>query len=422
MTILFQRALTRESKVKKDKLDSAIVAYHKHRKGDNLSKSTERLEASILTKLLTSVGNIYTENLTGDHVDEFMDTLWETNGARSMANYFYMTKNFFGWLHETERIRRNPMSRRKAPKFTVEERRRVNADQFALLLDQARNPIERMVMASGLYLLSRDKEITNIRIGDLLWDIKRVRTMVAKQKGRKAKSTDDMPMTLEYQRELARFLAWYEDQCGPLQPHWYLHPTLTRPTFEPAQDGNGNVRRQYVNPLKAGIHHNRMVQEALEAIGFPTRRDDGTSANEGMHTLRRSGARARFNELRHMGYDGALREVQMLLHHAHGSMTEHYIGIDLDTLKRDEALIDKPMYPSLLTGDEKPIDLSVFLPGTAVAANKDDVIDLASRRRTSKPQTIEGEEDIVYPSLRDHGYPGGRNADGTVRRGFSVVK
>lgn len=407
--------------MKKQKLDAAITRYQVHRMGYNLSKSTTKLEASILTRFLGQVGNIYTENLTGDHVDEFMDVLWTTNQARTMANYFYLMKNFFGWLHDTERIRRNPMARRKAPKFTIEERRRVPSDQFGELLDQARTPIDRMLMASGLYLLSRDKEITNIRIVDIQWEIKRVRTMVAKQKGRQAKSTDDMPMVLEYQRELERFLAWYEDQCGPLQPHWYLHPALSKPMWRKNPDGTGSVRYQEVVPTKPSGHHNLIVQEALEAIGFPTRDDEGNPLNEGMHTLRRSGARARFNELRHMGYDGALREVQMLLHHAHATMTEHYIGIDLDTLKRDEALIDQYMYPSQAPAEpEAPIDLAKFLPGTATEPNPSDVIDLTSRRR-QKP-VLPGDEQItVYPSLKERGYIGGRNPDGSIRR-LSVVK
>lgn len=393
--------------MRKEKLSAAIEAYKKHRMSDNLTRGVVRTEGWMMTKFLEATGNIYTVNITSDHVDEFLDILWATNKPRSMANRFYTMKKFFAWLHDTERIRRDPMKHRKAPKFSVEERRRVSSDRFADLLDAARTPIERMVLASGLYLLSRDKEITNIRIGDLQWDIKRVRTQVAKQVGRNAKASDDMPMTLEYQRELARFLAWYEDQVGPLKPNYYLHPALTRVAWERNPDGEGWVRRQYVNPLRASIKHNEVAQEALECIGFETRNPEtGESYNEGMHTLRRSGARARFNELRSMGYDGALREVQMLLHHAHATMTEHYIGIDLDTLKRDEALIDKPMYPSLMTDeDAKPVDLSIYLPGSATTANPDDVIDLASRRK--KPGVVPDGGDIVYPGLKSYGYTGG---------------
>lgn len=403
--MLHQTSLTGESKVKRDKLAGAIEAYHRYRAGDNLAKSTLKTEDWVLRKFLTLTGNIYAENLTEDHVEAFMTLLWQTNKARAMVNHFHMMKRFFTWLHDTERIRRNPMARRRAPKFQVEERRRISSDRFGDLLDAAENPIRRMALASGLYLLSRDSELSRIRIGDLMWDIKRVRTPIVKRTGRSAKTSDDMPMTIEYQRELARFLPWYEDQMGPLQPNWFLHPGLTQPKWESTQGRAGWVHRQYLMPLKASRRHNEWAQDAMEQIGFATRREDGSSYNEGMHTLRRSGARARFNELRHLGYDGALREVQMLLHHAHGSMTEHYIGIDLDTLKRDEALIDQPMYPSLMEGPEEVVDLSVFLPGTATAPNPDDVIDLASRRR-GKGVVPDG-GDIVYPTLKQRGYIGG---------------
>lgn len=388
--------------MKKQRLQDALDAYAKHRK-PQITKGTHSTEQSALGKLLVEAGNIYTLSLTGDHVDEAFDFLGLTNSPRSMVNHFHTYAGFFRWLHNSERVRRNPMAGRKAPKFTVEERRRVEEEKFPELLDAAPNPVARMLVACGLYLLSRSKEIGAIRVEDILPGTKHIRTRVSKVSGRARKGTDLMPITVELRRELVRYLAWYETQCGPLQGHWYLIPAFSKPIWRENPDGPGTTRYQVVVPDRvSGSKHNETVQECLEAIGFSTEQ-----GGEGMHTLRRSGARARFNALRELGYDGALREVQMLLHHAHATMTEHYIGIDLDNLKRDEALIDQYMYPQLPPqpgdDDERVMDLRRYLPGAA-APNPDDVIDLDSRR--PKPVVNRGDVVEVYPTIQERGFAG----------------
>lgn len=65
-----------------------------------------------------------------------------------------------------------------------------------------------------------------------------------------------------------------------------------------------------------------------------------------MHTLRRSAARALFDRLATEGYDGALRLVQAMLHHAQSSTTEHYLGLTLDKKRRDDIIRGESMYPA----------------------------------------------------------------------------
>ena len=88
-----------------------------------------------------------------------------------------------------------------------------------------------------------------------------------------------------------------------------------------------------------------VAQRALEAINFPVRDEDGTSLREGIHTLRRSGGRARYEVLREMGHDGSVRQVQAMLHHANLSQTEEYLGISLERQQRNELTRGQPMFP-----------------------------------------------------------------------------
>ena len=61
--------------------------------------------------------------------------------------------------------------------------------------------------------------------------------------------------------------------------------------------------------------------------------------------MRRSGARALFDQLVQDGYDGAIRTVQAMLHHTSVTTTEVYLGIHLDKKRRDEAIRGKVMFP-----------------------------------------------------------------------------
>ena len=77
---------------------------------------------------------------------------------------------------------------------------------------------------------------------------------------------------------------------------------------------------------------------ALRAHGYDI-------AGEGGHTLRRSAARALYDELvEERGYDGALRRVQTMLDHKHSMTTELYLGLDVDKVARNKALRGKPMF------------------------------------------------------------------------------
>lgn len=338
----------------KCRIQDAVDAYGKRRKLQGISQRVLTNERSTLMRMLSLTGNIYMENIRDTHVDDTLAEFAVTNSPRSMANHYGTLRQFFLWSMETGRVRRTPMAGMKPPTYTVTERNRLSVMKFPALLDAARNPRDRILMACGLYTLGRTAEILPIKIGDIKKDLKRVRMDLAKKRGRDDVGTDLKPITIELRTELDRWLSEYSRLFGPLQEEWYLIPTRTagravRTGFNP-EDPYG-PRGYVVDQVYVPTRHmsvnipKKVVQEALETVGFPTRADDGTSLNEGMHTLRRSGARGRYDAKRWMGHDNAIRHVQALLNHKHAAMTEHYIGINLDKIQRDEELIDDWMYP-----------------------------------------------------------------------------
>lgn len=342
----------------KVRLSETIDAYQKRRKLENITEGVLRNERSTLTRLLKQCGgNLYMDSIQDHHVDDTLAEMAVTNSPRSMANHFHTLSGFFKWCMDSGRLKRNPMAGMKPPQFIVRDRNRLEVSKFPALLDAADNPRDRMLMAMGLYTLGRTVEIKAVRVGDYKPELRRVQMDLAKVRGRQV-ATDMKPVTVELREELDRWLAVYEQWCGPLQPEWYLIPTRTQGTPVRWRDGVARLNQNWVPTRQISQNvPKKIVQLALESVGFPTRADDGSSLNEGMHTLRRSGARARYDAKRWMGHDNAIRHVQMLLNHANATMTEVYIGINLDKIERDEELMGDYMYPQNRT-DGQVIDFA----------------------------------------------------------------
>lgn len=350
----------------KTRLNEAIVGYAKYRVSKKKSRSALNSDRVTLTRLQEVVGgNQWCDKITETHIDDLFIEIGQTNSARSMCNHHYILVSFFQWMRRRGYVAVDLMEDRDPPDFTVEEKRRLPVELFSTVLDRASNPRDRCLFAAGIYLLSRSVELVGnpdrdgLRIGDVNLNQGRVRVHVAKQKGRNKQVVDLMPITSEFDEELRQWLMIYQDHCGYLDPSWHLFPRMTRPISRRGHMGivKGSGR---LIPDKTMQKPYLAINPILDGIGWKLDGEQG----EGMHTLRRGGARARFDVLVDLGYDGALRQVQSLLHHANATMTEGYIGINLDRHKRDAALIGQKMYPQIT----KPVNLAEhrvdpYIPG-----------------------------------------------------------
>lgn len=225
----------------------------------------------------------------------------------------------------------HPVRHRRRLRVQARPKRRLPASEFGRLLDAAEHPRDRAVLALGIYLLLRQSEIADLRVGDVDLTHGTVAVRVLK-----TGKHDLMPVSAELDRELRSWLSWYATQVGPLADHYRLVPAKGRPV--------GAVTDGPLKPTTPVAQPERIVHRALAAIGHETRDEDGNPIRDGIHTLRRSAARAMFDRLVEDGYDGAGRVVQSLLHHASFRQTEVYLGIDMDSIRRDELLRGRPMF------------------------------------------------------------------------------
>lgn len=217
---------------------------------------------------------------------------------------------------------------------------------FNRLLDSTEDPRDRIVVAIGLYLLLRESEIRLLKVGDVDLASGTVSVVIPK-----SSKSDDMPVCVELDGELRTWLTFYSQHAGrSLRPHDALVPAWTRGAATEREDGTWRIAPSLrFDPSRPYSTPHRAVQSALIRCGFATHDATGKSLREGVHTLRRSAARARFDALSTMGVDRALRHVQALLHHSSVSTTEKYIGLDADLRDRDEMLRGEVMFPASAT-------------------------------------------------------------------------
>lgn len=200
-------------------------------------------------------------------------------------------------------------------------RRRLTAAQLADFVEGCEDPWERVVCALAVNTAGRSSELTAARLGDVdldagLIDWSRIKTR---------DDTDSLPITADLDVELRRWFDAYEQNCGPLSPRWYLVPH--RRKFGP----NPFV----YNPMKPRKELWTVAKGHLaRVLGV----DPAELKYEGVHTLRRSMARALYEQLRGEGYGDPLAVVQSLLGHTTRAMSERYIGVQSTREERDRVL------------------------------------------------------------------------------------
>lgn len=334
------------------RLSDAADEYLRYRKVSGIAVNTIKSDKIFVTRFLLETGNIYVKSIRTDHVERFMTAVaadWSDktiNIARSKLGSFFKFCRSRRWMHRDE----DPMENfRRRKVYVGEQRHRIPVDRFPELLDSASHPRDRAALSVGLYLFLRASEMHLLRVGDVHLDTGYVDVTVPKTKVR-----DQMPISAPLEAELRSWLTYYTEEVGNLLPEFYLvpakqstfyyDPTLGRFGAAP-EDHDDTATLRPRSPL-LGSH--RIVQRALTDLGYADFR-------EGIHTLRRSGARALFDELCDQGYDRALEMVSTMLHHSSLGITQSYLGLNESRKRRDDLLRGKPMFAQKAVGNVVPL-------------------------------------------------------------------
>ena len=308
----------------------ASEEYANHSKAKGLAPSTIRCRKTALRALWATVGDVRLRSITSKQIDEmFALNHWEPSTRNLRISNL---KAFFSWARFRGYLPRDvdPMFGYRTRTVPEKPRTRITHQEWPRLFAATETTFERAVVATGLYLFLRASEqqalqFQHVHLEDGEIEVHRVKT----------KSWDTMPIALELDGYLREHMAWLSDYATTT-PETYLFPIRTKRLL---RDEGGRIlpgtgRLDFSRPFNSP---HRVVQRVLDRAGYPTK-------GEGEHTLRRSGARAYFDELSNDGYDRALRRVQSMLGHSQSNMTEVYLGLDVDRRERNTALRGKPMF------------------------------------------------------------------------------
>lgn len=337
-------------------LSDAIEEFVTSRSSQGKRVSTIRNNRQTLRDLLTAVGNIQTRNVTSRHIDMYFTSASQRRSPAVLNNDLATLGLFFRWCRLRKYMERDddPTAGHNPRKVAPRDRNRVAPAQFAALLNAAGkdHARDRMVVALGLYLFLRQGEIASLRLRDVDLENGEIRVEI-----HKTSDLDYMPISSELDAELRRWLTWYAEHHGSLDPDWYLVPAKHAPTWVHNQQGRFQAAPGVLllKPERMMTKIEEVAKRALVGIDFPIRDAQGVSTREGIHTLRRSGARALFDELASRGYDGALQRVRAMLHHSTGTMTERYLGINVERRQRDAQVKGQPLFPSLAEAEARVV-------------------------------------------------------------------
>lgn len=314
-------------------LSDAIDRYLDVRRA-KCAKSTSRCDANNLRHMLAHIGNVKMRDLSRDHMfDYFYGSKGRINhvvrGVPLAASTFNAERGriaaFLNWAVDEGYMQVSPLRGVERRRVGTRERLRLSPEQMIDLIERTEYPRDRMLLSLGCNTGLRAHALAALRVGDVDLDRGYIRSYSSKTDNHKLH-----PITLELDRELRTWLTYYQNECGPLDPGWYLTPArwrLGRAAPVGGFEGSVTVLRP-TEPVGRPI---RVVHQALERIGLD-------SEGAGFHTLRRSSGRAVFEAAVADGDARAIHVAREFLDHSNAAMTELYIGTNHEKQRLEETL------------------------------------------------------------------------------------
>lgn len=316
------------------RIGEALEHYEAHVRAQGLEDRTIKNRLQPIRRAAAVWGDVNLATISPIHIDRLFEG--SDYAPRTRNLYLGHLRKFFAWCQHAKYMGKDDPTYGWTPrKVTKEDRLRIPVEQFPELLNAVDHPRDRAVIAVAMFTFMRGSEIQNLRIGDLNLTDSRLNMYRLK-----TKEFDSLPVCAELADEMIRWTNYYQGNVGPLNQDYYLLPSKTGPKWATKDGVFQEVGQGSLRPSDKMTHPYRVAQRALAAIGV----DD--TKNEGIHTLRRSGARALLDTLRSQGTESALLRVGAMLGHKDVKITAHYVGLNIEREQRDDLIAGQQMFPS----------------------------------------------------------------------------
>jgi integrase len=342
------------------KIEDAVPEFLNYQEGRGLSPGTVKRHGVAARGFAAACQKVKGKNATMGQVDHacvarYFQDMTGSQGYRN--NNLETLRRFLEWAEKWGYLRPPFTAARLLDGYRGRKAERqpkyyLDAAEFPAALEAAGqgHPADRAVIALALGTLARQSEIAALRLCDV--DLAKGEIRIYRAKLKRWTTTG---MTPELVAEMNGWLRWYAAETGYLSPHTLMreHPDWL---LVPSR-GRGNARLQPTQPVCV---MERVAKRVLTRLGVQGTRQGKSSDHlgEGMHTFRRSGARAFLKQLsEQLGHDRALVQVSLMLDHDDIKMTLRYIGMDQEREELNDWLKGNSMY-----GTPEPPPVAAVIP------------------------------------------------------------
>lgn len=311
-------------------LHEACVTYVRAQRTHGIPEGTIKQYRSVVNRLVARYPGRQFGGIKTSDLDDFLygdRGILLGKAPKTGTTYRSALRSFFefgqrkGWTKSTTQVPKPPFrARRSEPELAPT---RLTEEELVRMLNRAEHPMLRGMLAVGIHTALRISDIRRRRTVDI--DFVTLDLYVWVQKtGR----FDAMPVTLDLEEELRRYLNWHRQATG-LEPEQigYLFPGW-------APRNHAGTGHLYYIPDPSKPCSYMWASQRLKALFA----ECGISVEprEAWHVIRRSIARIYFDRLRHeVSHDHALRETAALLGHKNVETTERYLGLQAEVAARN---------------------------------------------------------------------------------------
>lgn len=317
-------------------LHAAVTAYLDDMRAQGMKRGTFSGRKSVLLRLCRHFPDRKLRSLAGGDLYRFLygpDGIARNrsgitaSGQRNALRRFLEYAELMGWAKNPPAV---PLPHVPPQRSVQTPPTRLTEGQLLLLLEASEDCNPRLwgMLAVAMNTALRVSDVLKIRLGEI--DLQTGSLAVWVQK---TQTYDAMPVTLDLDEALRRYLLWYTRETGTTldDREAFLFPGFAYAHGTRRRGWPGWCPTTHRPPTYAWAHGK--LRDLLDESGIPVER------REAWHTIRRSVARIYFDRLRdEISRDHALRQTAALLGHTKASTTETYLGMSAEIEARDESM------------------------------------------------------------------------------------
>lgn len=233
-------------------------------------------------------------------------------------------RRFLTWAARRQHVPTNVLDGLQPLPTSQKEYVRLSLVKIVDMIESCSDEWERWCLVLASQTLARDGELRRIRFKDFDFD-----TGLLAYYRPKTDDPDHLQITPVLDQGYRRWVTWLQDKQSGFDKAWYAIPRRIRRPIPGGHSWTYHPTVDRVGGLAVVVQ-----KHAAKMLGC----DQGDLSGQGVHLMRRSMARALYDQLVEQRVDDPIRVVMCALGHKSPDTTERYLGLKADRERRNDLL------------------------------------------------------------------------------------